>query len=994
MRNDPLDRGNNVGQQHEAGIGKPAAAVEHLAHVVIQRLRQTDAMAGVRHLRAAAQGMDRAVHHLRQVVRRALSAAAAQVGADLLDVICGFLAVDLVQLRVHRRRTVVGRENIELRRQQDGGSPAVGRRSADRCGGRLDEVLERHHRIVRHRQLGRRQLGRRQLGRRLRVEDHDRIHQVRRVGDRHLDRRQDERRLVRGHLVRYGNRLVLVRRAAFGIAVGAGHDLADRCRDLAAALDLVNQLRQRIDSLAQQLRHARRAFQCLVEQAVQQVFDRPRKIPDETRADHAAAALQRMEVAPHRGQRVLIRRVLFPEREDAPDRGEHFARLLDEHADQQRIGGRVDRLQCRQHDGRGCCRLRRDRRDRRDGLRHRRIHGRQQTGQHLGRNHRWERRELHRGRGLRRRQVQRRQSRRTLLDEGPDADLGIVEHVPGIGATVLDRLHVVLEADDRIGDPLEALRIRLRRANLDEPAHLQANRIHQTDGARLAEHQQPGRNAPQQLRDVVETRCRRIAGVLHGGRNRILDACQVDDALAQHSLAHLPEFVVVRLAANFLADRRLRLGLGLGQDQAHEMLVEVVLDRQQHSGDLHQRGVAERHAAGQRQLQRRDLVLDALAQLAEAEHAEGVADLLQHVELRLQFLRLAAAAAHEDVQHVLDLREVLLDGHRDGVHQLDAGRRQAFAFLLDGIVDGQHLRELERLAHGGDAAGVGRGARDAVQEVVQQVDRRILSIALLAEVAEELELPVGLTEQALQRRRGLQAVVLQRLDDGAGDPPELEQRLSRRDLLQPRRHLAHQAEVVQGGLVTDQAEEPELELRTQASRHCRGVQRRLVADRRTAARRLVRLQVQQQQGPLGQQRRTAHRAQVVEQRQQDQRHVAAAREHAVEVGRQLHHRPHQRIEAVGVTLFLRDSLQQVARDLFHLLGQQRRAVDLDQPQHSLRDMQQFCALLEHLALVDPLRVRFQTHARLAQRRRHFLGDDMQGLRTEIRHAGCDSHMKP
>ena len=51
--------------------------------------------------------------------------------------------------------------------------------------------------------------------------------------------------------------------------------------------------------------------------------------------------------------------------------------------------------------------------------------------------------------------------------------------------------------------------------------------------------------------------------------------------------------------------------------------------------------------------------------------------------------------------------------------------------------------------------------------------------------------------------------------------------------------------------------------------------------------------------PDGQQRMTAHRAQIVEERQQHERHVAPAAQHALEIRRQLHHRAHQRVEPFG-----------------------------------------------------------------------------------------------
>ena len=66
---------------------------------------------------------------------------------------------------------------------------------------------------------------------------------------------------------------------------------------------------------------------------------------------------------------------------------------------------------------------------------------------------------------------------------------------------------------------------------------------------------------------------------------------------------------------------------------------------------------------------------------------------------------------------------------------------------------------------------------------------------------------------------------------------------------------------------------------------------------------------------------TAHRAQIVEQRQQHQRHVAPAAHDPLQVRRQLHHRAHQRVETFGEMTPLLEVFDQVAGDLAHFLGQ-------------------------------------------------------------------------
>ena len=155
---------------------------------------------------------------------------------------------------------------------------------------------------------------------------------------------------------------------------------------------------------------------------------------------------------------------------------------------------------------------------------------------------------------------------------------------------------------------------------------------------------------------------------------------------------------------------------------------------------------------------------------------------------------------------------------------------------------------------------------------------------------------------------------------------------------------------------------------------------------------LVRFQVEQQQGSFGQQGAAPHGTQVIQQGQQHQGQIAAARKHPIQIGGQLHHCPHERIEAVVEALFIlacivRARLEQIARDVLHLLGQQRGAVDLDESKHAVRKMQFVRAFRQQRGLVGAFGVSLQRYAGVEQRLRQFLGDDVQCLRTDVVHVG-------
>ena len=175
------------------------------------------------------------------------------------------------------------------------------------------------------------------------------------------------------------------------------------------------------------------------------------------------------------------------------------------------------------------------------------------------------------------------------------------------------------------------------------------------------------------------------------------------------------------------------------------------------------------------------------------------------------------------------------------------------------------------------------------------------------------------------------AVLAQRFDQCADDPPQLEHRLR---ASRPARAASATAAMISRFCSARspriQPIRPVWKRARRRRAHCADRQRRLARRRRGRLRLAIGLEIEQQQRAFRQQRAAAHRAQIVQQRQQHQRQIAAAGEHALQVAGQLHHRAHQRIERLGLILALAAQADQVARDLLHLLGQQRRAVDLQQ----------------------------------------------------------------
>src|SRR6202041_1246769 len=170
--------------------------------------------------------------------------------------------------------------------------------------------------------------------------------------------------------------------------------------------------------------------------------------------------------------------------------------------------------------------------------------------------------------------------------------------------------------------------------------------------------------------------------------------------------------------------------------------------------------------------------------------------------------------------------------------------------MRDRVVDGQQFGELERRPYRGDTAPGGRRASDVVQQVVEQIDRRIFAIARLADFVQRLDLPVGLTQQTLQRRAALQAVGADRLQNGADDPPQLKHRLGLGDLLELFGYFRENFQILHRAFAANVSQQTDLESRPQAPGPLNDGDRLLALPLRLRLRRLIGFQIEQQQRSL------------------------------------------------------------------------------------------------------------------------------------------------
>ena len=287
----------------------------------------------------------------------------------------------------------------------------------------------------------------------------------------------------------------------------------------------------------------------------------------------------------------------------------------------------------------------------------------------------------------------------------------VVEHVPGIGTPGLDRFHVVLDRDDRIGEAIDGFGRQRKAIRAHELRECAIDAFHDLGSARLVEHREPRLDASHQRRNLIDALT--FARLVHRLRDGFLDARHVDDAFAQHRFGDLAKFDVV---GTDRFGRRLRLCRG--HDHADELFIQAVFDLDQRRGHAQQRAFIDRRLLHDDGLQIRGFTLHLVAQVAQTQHTERIGNLFQQLELRRELIDLSATTTHENIERVFHPAQVFLDGRRNGLHQLDRRRRKTFACLFDRIVDRQQFVQAERCAYGGDTRTGRLRACNVVEKIV------------------------------------------------------------------------------------------------------------------------------------------------------------------------------------------------------------------------------------------------------------------------------------
>ena len=353
------------------------------------------------------------------------------------------------------------------------------------------------------------------------------------------------------------------------------------------------------------------------------------------------------------------------------------------------------------------------------------------------------------------------------------------------------------------------------------------------------------------------------------------------------------------------------------------------------------------------------------------EHAERIGDAAERFDLRLQAVDAGLAAAQVQVEYVLDPQQVFLDRGGHGVEQCAVAAGEAAARVLEfGLASGRVRREVERVAQAlqapacapsvwatwysswrvGSSAASARGKPKPSSSNKRRVSRSTLANAWRS---------AGVGASAPSRSAPA---------DRRGDPQHAAvgffgrpARAGHRARRRARRHWPGAPSSGHGDSASRSCDSSGA-----ASVRAPRARRRLFGSVRWRRIRQRALEVGREQHAFAQAGFAARGAQLVEQRQQDDRNVLVAALQTLEVIGQQHDAAHQR-RAGFVARSAHDRDSQRLRQLLHLLGDHRRGVQLDHAQRALHLVQVLRAQAHLAAVAGIFGEGLDLDARLAQR---------------------------
>ena len=227
-------------------------------------------------------------------------------------------------------------------------------------------------------------------------------------------------------------------------------------------------------------------------------------------------------------------------------------------------------------------------------------------------------------------------------------------------------------------------------------------------------------------------------------------------------------------------------------------------DIQQRTGHIHQHRVIGFALPLDQAQHHGELVDDHFARLAETQHREGIGDLAQWRQQRVEVLGVLAITAHEQIQAFLDPHQLLTQRPEHRAHGIAIRPSQPRTFSIDHGAVGQgfvqavaFLQALHARRRPGDFG-------DVEQQALEQVVRRRLVDAIDALNQQALELLVAGLEQAAQRRAVGDHAGEHAFDQRRGDLPQRQQRRTLAQRFKACEHPRHVFQVAGAVVFTQQ----------------------------------------------------------------------------------------------------------------------------------------------------------------------------------------------
>ena len=422
-----------------------------------------------------------------------------------------------------------------------------------------------------------------------------------------------------------------------------------------------------------------------------------------------------------------------------------------------------------------------------------------------------------------------------------------------------------------------------------------------------------------------------VPGGFDEGIERLTGSGEIGDRFAHQHVEHL-----ARLRAG-----KILFGIGaVAAGEARDLVVERGVDVEQRTGDIQQGGLIGLAFAIDDVLHHIALLLHERARQPKAEHAEGVCHTLQGFCLRLQRSKVVLGGAQIQIERVFHAQQIFLDRSGDRIEQRAVATGNAAAGVIQLRLGRTQCVQIEHLTQFHQC----RVHRFAVRNVIKQLagglecGLRTRGIeAALVEHSAGFAINAG--KRLAQAKAGSHCAVAQRAGHHRSHPqhPPLrfvagtgQQRFGCG--LKP---LAVGRSALLGPCMQRIAQPDEIRCDFMCAG---GTGSRSGARQRRGQ---CAVQVGNEQGAFAQPGFAARGAQLIEQRQQDDRNFLVAALQALKIIRQQHHAAHQR-GAGGIAVGHGGVLQRDRQPL-HFFGDHRRGVQLDHAQGALHLMQHLCA---------------------------------------------------